>query len=204
MKKYWILVAVVVLLFVFGERWWEYSKKKKNIETPVKNNSEEVIMEKADEVIIYLMDKNMAGLSETIHPDKGLIFSPYANIKADKNKFSAGQIRKIFTDNALYTWGNYDGSGKPIELSIGDYWDKFVYDKDFAGATTISFNKKEKTGNVVDNSGEVFGNAKFVEYHFPGFEAKYEGMDWESLRLYFEEKDKQWYLVGIVHDGWTI
>jgi hypothetical protein len=43
-----------------------------------------------------------------------------------------------------------------------------------------------------------------MEYHFSGFEAQYEGMDWESLRLVFIQEDSTWYLVGIVHDEWTI
>jgi hypothetical protein len=29
-------------------------------------------------------------------------------------------------------------------------------------------------------------------------------MDWQSLRLVFEETAGNWYLVGIVHDQWTI
>jgi hypothetical protein len=29
-------------------------------------------------------------------------------------------------------------------------------------------------------------------------------MDWRSLRLFLEQKDGTWYLVGIVHGQWTI
>jgi len=29
-------------------------------------------------------------------------------------------------------------------------------------------------------------------------------MDWRSLKLVFKEKDGNWYLVGVVHDEWTI
>jgi len=43
-----------------------------------------------------------------------------------------------------------------------------------------------------------------VEYHFPGFDKKYEGMDWASLRLVLIEAKDGWKLVGIVHDQWTI
>jgi hypothetical protein len=37
-----------------------------------------------------------------------------------------------------------------------------------------------------------------------GFDPEYEGMDWRSLRLVFEKKNDIWYLVGIIHDQWTI
>ena len=44
--------------------------------------------------------------------------------------------------------------------------------------------------------------------HFPGFDKKYGGMDWESLRLVFEDATlgggTELMLVGIVHAQWTI
>ena len=47
-----------------------------------------------------------------------------------------------------------------------------------------------------------------MEAHFPGFDKKFGGMDWESLRLVFEEVatdgGSELMLVGIVHDEWTI
>jgi hypothetical protein len=43
-----------------------------------------------------------------------------------------------------------------------------------------------------------------VEYHFSGFVEDYGGMDWVSLRLVFIEEEGSWFLVGIVHDQWTI
>lgn len=59
-----------------------------------------------------------------------------------------------------------------------------------------------KNPNVCSISVNIYYN--YVEYHFPGFEKKYEGKDWKSLRLVFEKKNDRWYLVGIVHDQWTI
>ncbi len=57
--------------------------------------------------------------------------------------------------------------------------------------------------NTSNNNFEIYSNAIIVEFHFSGFDSKYEGMDWESLRLVFEEKDGTWYLIGIIHDQWT-
>ena len=47
-------------------------------------------------------------------------------------------------------------------------------------------------------------DAVMVEFHYPGFDAAYGGMDWRSLRLFLEQKDGTWYVVGIVHGQWTI
>jgi len=43
-----------------------------------------------------------------------------------------------------------------------------------------------------------------VEYHFPGIDPQYGGLDWRSLRLVFQQSGGEWYLVGIIHDQWTI
>jgi hypothetical protein len=38
-------------------------------------------------------------------------------------------------------------------------------------------------GNMINNIEDAYSEAVSVEYHFPGFDPKYEGMDWESLKL---------------------
>jgi hypothetical protein len=59
-------------------------------------------------------------------------------------------------------------------------------------------------GNSIDNSQEYYPGARIVEYYFPGFDPQYAGMDWRSIRLVFMEENNIWYLVGIIHDQWTI
>jgi len=101
-------------------------------------------------------------------------------------------------------WGAYDGTGDPINLTFEGYYNKFIYDVDFANAKIIGNNTVVGHGNSLINISEVYPGAVFIEYHFPGFDPQYNGMDWRSLRLIFEEKDGAWYIVGIVHDQWTI
>jgi hypothetical protein len=59
-------------------------------------------------------------------------------------------------------------------------------------------------GNTLENIHEVYPDGVFVEFHFTGFNEQYDGMDWKSLRLVFEQDGGSWRLVGIVHDQWTI
>ena len=60
------------------------------------------------------------------------------------------------------------------------------------------------SGNIIDNVPTEYPDGEFVEFHFTGFDSQYEGMDWRSLRLVFEEHAGAWHLVGIVHGQWTI
>ena len=54
------------------------------------------------------------------------------------------------------------------------------------------------------NHDEVYPLAATIEYHFSGFDARFEGMDWRSVRLVLEQENGTWYLVGLIHDEWTI
>lgn len=57
---------------------------------------------------------------------------------------------------------------------------------------------------MLENQFEVYENPIIVEYYFSGFDPEYEGIDWRSLRLVFEQYEGSWKLVGIINNQWTI
>lgn len=168
------------------------------------SEAESTIHEQADEIIRMIKRKDFAALSSHIHPCMGVRFSPYEFITEDDLVFSAEEILNLMDDEHTYTWGIYDGRGTPIELTFSEYWDRFVYSHDFANAEQISYNQPLGRGTMINNSQEFYPGSIIVEYHFPGFDPKYEGMDWVSLSLVFQQHGEQWYLAGIVHGEWTI
>lgn len=174
-------------------------------ETPANNTTGIHVAVQGEQVLTAFKNGDFAKLSTYIHPDKGVRFSPYAyvNNNADQ-KFTASQIKGMAGSTTVYNWGSYDGSGKPIELTFSEYVKKFVYDQDFLQAKQVSFNHPIGTGNTQNNAAKVYPNATIIEYHFPGFDPKVEGMDWKSLRLVFEQKNGVWYLVGVIHAQWTV
>jgi hypothetical protein len=155
-------------------------------------------------VIQALRDQDMEKLSTFVHPDKGVRFSPYTYVSDQDQLFHAGQVRNLWADPTVYHWGIFDGSGEPIRLSFPLYFTRFIYDNDFARPAQIGFNQEIGSGNTINNIRLFYPNAQFVEYHFPGQDPQYGGLDWKSLRLVFEEKEGVWYLVGVVHDEWTV
>lgn len=168
-------------------------------------NQQQSVDERAQEAITALAARNMKALADLVHPSEGVRFSPYGNININNDvKLAADVVKTRMDSNKTYIWGAYDGSGEPIEKTFKDYFDEFVYDQDFANAEKIAKDEIIGTGNTINNIEEVYPNTQFVEYYFSGFDPDYGGMDWVSLRLVFEQKDGTWYLVGIVHDQWTI
>lgn len=157
------------------------------------------------ETIGLIKAKDMKSLSSYVHPTNGLRFSPYPYVDTKTDQvFTAQQVAGLVQDTKEYLWGHYDGSGEPIKLSFNNYYDKFIYDVDFANPHMIGNNVAIGKGNSIDNVKQAYPKGYFVEFYFTGFEPQYEGMDWRSLKLVFEDVNGVWYLVGIIHGQWTI
>jgi hypothetical protein len=165
--------------------------------------SDEVAL-RAAEIIMALKDEDLATLASLVHPDQGVRFSPYTYLRDEDLVFSAEQIEEILADQTVYTWGSFDGTGEPIQLTFRGYYDRFVYDVDFARPHVVGFSETIGMGNTINNIAEVYPQAITIEYHFEGFDPQFVGLDWRSLRLVLEETEGEWYLVSVVHDEWTI
>ncbi len=160
---------------------------------------------RAQDVIQALKREDVARLAELVHPKKGLRLSPYAYVDLDSDVvLSSESLITEWREPTARVWGAYDGSGDPIELVVPEYFRAFVYDADFHTSPRVSQNTIIGRGNTTNNAREIYPDAIIVEYHFPGFDPDLEGMDWKSLRLVFEEFSGIWYLVGLIHDQWTI
>lgn len=163
-----------------------------------------VVTQLAAQAVAALKDHNLPALAALMHPNGLLRLSPYAYVRAEDLTFTPEQVSGLWEDDAVYTWGAYDGSGQPIELTFAGYYAEFLYRVDYAAAPQMSLNQRLGSGNSLDNAAEFYPGSMIVEYHFPGFDAQYAGMDWRSLRLVFEAVDGQWYLTGLINDQWTI
>jgi hypothetical protein len=171
--------------------------------TVTPRNPEQEVLARAAEVIVLLKNRDMEGLAAVTHRVVGIRFSPYSAIQPDDIQFLKDEIAGLMDDPTIYHWGIYDGSGMDIDLTFAQYFDEFVYDVDFASAPQVAVNQRLGQGNTIDNSAEVYPGMMVVEYHFPGFDPQYEGMDWRSLRLVFKYCQGNYDLIGIIHDEWT-
>ncbi|MEK7154485.1 MAG: hypothetical protein AAB792_02935, partial [Patescibacteria group bacterium] len=164
-----------------------------------------IINSRAAEVILAIKNKDFSKLATYIHPSKGLRFSPYAYVNTQENLvFGADKIRNISNDKKKYVWGTYEGSGFPIELTFEEYFKGFVYTHDFVNAKEITYNRFTDRGNMTNNVFEAYPGSIVVDYYFPPTDPEFGGMDWAGLRLVFEKINDNWYLVGVIHDEWTI
>ncbi|WP_105619958.1 hypothetical protein [Vallitalea okinawensis] len=193
-------ILIIVSIAISGCVDVEYNEEYENSSI----NKSTHILDRALQVTRLLYDKDMNELSNYVHQDKGVRFIPYSNVTSEDLVFMPSEVVSLYESEEKYTWGSYDGSGEPIEVTFKEYYEEFVYDMDFANADIIGNNTLIGEGNSIVNIHEEFPDSKFVEFHFTGENPEYGGMDWSSLRLIFEEVDGNWYLVGIGHGQWTI
>lgn len=183
----------------------EKEELQEQVDNLVQSNTPLNLIDLSLSVMDSLKNNDMNALSTYVHPSKGLRFTPYPYVDIQNDKlFTAGQVAGLSGDTTVYSWGNYDGSGDPIDLSFADYYNEFIYDRDFLNPHLLGNNTVIGTGNIIDNRSTAYPNGSYIEYHFTGFDTQYAGMDWASLTLVFEQDNGDWYLVGIIHGQWTI
>lgn len=166
-------------------------------------NKEETLKTLNNEILSTLKMKDYVKFTNYIHPEKGVRFSMYAyvNPKKDKN-FTKEEFKKYVTTDIKFTWGDQDGTGDPLVLSIKDYLRDWVFRKDFSKGE-FQLNSFKGTGNSLNNLKEIYPKLSFTENYLPGSE-EYAEMDWNSLRFVFEELYGTYYLVAVINDQWTI
>lgn len=166
--------------------------------------SEKLSVRKTNERFLELLQqKKYWELSSFIHPEKGVRFSMYAYVKPDKDKiFSLSDYRRYINSEVKFTFGEKDGTGELYVTSLKSYLEKWAYKRDFASAKFYE-NTFRGTGNSLNNLKDIYPELPFTENYIEGSE-KYGGMDWNSLRLVFEEFYGRYYVVAVINDEWTI
>jgi hypothetical protein len=151
------------------------------------------------DTIVVLSKQDWTTLTKLIHPQRGVCITPYP--EACTKSLTANELSNLIKSSEKRTWGQFDGSGEPMNLTWTAYYKQFIYDRDFANAPEVVKNEYMIRGSSVFDLKKHFPNAKLVEYHFPNSDPLKN--DWASLRLVFESYEGKDYLIAIQHDSWT-
>lgn len=156
-------------------------------------------------VVGALGRRDIARVASFAHPGKGIRFTPYTRVDpATDRVFSADELRARWASPDSILWGSFDGTGDPMRLTFRQYFDRFVYDFDFARAPRVARDSAPMgIGNSIYNLREAYPGATIVEFNSPGVDPKYGGMDWRSLWIIFERVGGEWRVIGVVHGSWT-
>ena len=149
--------------------------------------------------------RDFTALASYVHPDRGVTFTPYSTVDFDTDlTFTADQIRALEQDQTTYVWGLEDGRGLPIQMTMAQYLDRYVWDADYTRAPELGIDQIITGGNALENLAEAYKGCRFVDFCYPSADPVNDGLDWSSLKLVFQAEGSRWYLVGVVHGEWTI
>lgn len=215
MKKLFFLMMLLMLINCEKEgQIYDTIKKEEDVKKSdsLENDSlktktpltkEETFKKLNREVLETVKSQKYTEFANYIHPEKGVRFSMYAYINPAKDKFfTKKDFLKYIDSETKFTWGEKDGTGDPLVLTLKDYLQKWVLKKDFTTGKYY-FNDLKASGNSLNNLKEYYANSNFTENFIAGTEQN-SGLDWASLRLVFEESEGNNYLVAVINDEWTI
>lgn len=203
--KYFILTAFILSFYACS------TKQSKTENNQIDSTQTEIVP--ADSQLIAMsksilnafQQKDYKSVAEYISLDLGLRFSPYAFIDTIHDQhFSRSEFLSSIDNKALIEWGKYDGSGEPIEMTFKDYFSRFVVDIDFVKLGEVTVNEFSQRGNTINNIKEAYPGCFYVDYLIKGIDPQFDGMDWKAIRLVFKPINGKIWLIGIVHDEWTI
>jgi len=179
------------------------SMEVKTDTTAIRKVDTVLLLNTSIEILNYIKNRHYEKIALFIHPQEHLRFSPYAYVDTVNDQvLAADQFLKFIQKNKKVNW-NAGLDERPELLTVDEYFEKYVYDVDFLNAQLKSINQYHSKGTDLNNIKEVYPGCNVVEFFFPGFEKKYEGLDFRALRFVYKLKNKRPFLVGIIHDEWT-
>ncbi len=161
---------------------------------------------RAQAAVAALARHDMGAVATLVDSTRGLRFSPYSSVDTIAGvRLSPADVARLWSDTTQRDWGQFDGTGAEMRLTFREYYQRFVYDADFADSAQVSINAAPLgRGNARNNIAAVYPAATRMEYYWPGGDKAMGGLDWRSLWLVFERRGDTWSLVAIIHVGWTI
>ena len=164
-----------------------------------------LLLQTACAVVSALDEKDYPSLAQLVHSRLGVTFTPYSTVDLTTDlTFTAEEIRALAGNTQRYIWGITDGSGAPIEMTMQEFMDAYIYAADYSKAPSVGIDEILQTGNALENVDEVYEDARFVEFHYDGLDPALEGLDWCSLKVVLLPEGDEWRLIGLIHSQWTI
>lgn len=169
--------------------------------TPIQQGNLEGL---AAEILEILKAKDFVALASYVHPEKGVRFSPQGTIKTETDLvFNREDVANFALYNNNFTWGSHFAKDELLVMSVNDYWDQYVIPKGLDQEWIMLEEDEATPSQAIDNFDEVYPQGTYIDFLQPGTE-KYDQLDWQSLRLAFEQTaDGAYYLVAIIHDNWV-
>ncbi len=197
-KRRNLFVLVGIALAVILVSLFFYLGCQTNTKPNLANNEEA-----ATYFLKLIKEQNYQELSQNISQNGlRLATSPY--LSAENIVLTPSQVSQITTNNSQFTFGQSDGSGESINLTVKAFFERYVYPHDYLAIDQTNLaNKQSYQSSTLNNIQETYPTATIKSYIFPG-SSEFGNMDWQKLNLVIEAEPKAFKLKALINEEWTI
>lgn len=205
-----LIFSIFSLLLMYGCNGDEKQLVSSTNDTDKISSDKEIeneLLALSENIFLLLKESNFKEISKRVNPEKGVTFAFYAdfgNPDGYGGQYVTLSKKEIVeSKDTKYLWGN-DESGKGYKLSLNEYVQQMLLQRwgmEEVEYKIITFNEPaENFAGVINTIHQYYPNAKYVEYHSPGKDEH----SFQSLRFIYQERDGEWYLIGIARDVATV
>jgi hypothetical protein len=212
MKKIFVVIGFILSLFIACKN--KVEKKDKDSMQVITSSSDSVskinqdkdsaLTQLSNEILKEIKNGSYSALAKYIDPVNGVQFSPWGFVQTTDDIVLSVQE---FTEKAAkpkqgrMVWIKVGPTGDPVTITMDEYMRRWVYDVDFIKPEKFEVNKFIGIDKYSENNLlTVYKDCDFTESYISGFEKKYGGKKWRSLRLVYKMMNEKYYLVGVIHD----
>lgn len=211
--NYYLIVLLSVFLLFACESPSESNEKVSPTEIDSVNDQEEQIEEQvmtlkesAQAVLNALSTLTFDQLTLFEPEKKDIVFSPYLTFnKNDAACLSIPSLKQNHESDAVLYWGIQDGKGDALNMTVGEYFKRYVNRGDYLSENVEIIENGVKTiGNSINSIQEFFPDAEFVSFYIPHDKDDAAEMTWKTLVLVFKNIDGKYQLKAVINHEWTI
>jgi hypothetical protein len=201
MKK--ILIVIILIALGYGA-YYIYQNTPESVTTePAPQTKDQKVIAAAKEVLKALADKNYAKLA-SLTSTNGLSLNEVPSLDLTKSDVAKADVEKIPADTKITLWGYTDGQGAEIYLTKQEFIERYIYNNDYLSAPNVAVNNTLGNGNSINTILQDAAGRDLAAFHFTGFNPEYEGMDWTTIYIIFDQENGEYKVRGIAKDNWTI
>jgi len=131
-------------------------------------------------------------MKQRIHPKKGVLITYYTTFARKNKHFSADSFAKFYNSDKKLYWGESDGRGDKIYLSLREFFNEFhnyngAYEDDVKKVNPSRFDFPYTKGVVAYEIAQ-----------------KSDDNSWKHLVVVLQKYKGRYYVVGLLFNRWTI
>lgn len=161
----------------------------------------------SDEAAVYFLklikEQNYEELSHNIS-NSGLRLATSPYLSETNLILTPSQVAKINSNSNQFNFGQSDGSGEPIMLTLQEFFERYVYSHDYLAIDQSSLpNQQIYHSSTLNNIEQIYPNSTIQTHTYPG-SSQFDNMDWQKLNLVIEAEPSGFKLKALVNEEWTI